>query len=64
MIQPGERITTWANFVTKWGKNNCKVRQLHITKKGEKILKSGAVNPLQNEIIIVTKRGMYYRKGA
>ena len=27
------------------------------------IIQSRAVNPLQNEVIIITQRGMYYRKG-
>ena len=63
LIQTGERITTCANFVTKWGKYNYKVGQLRIITKGQKILKSRAVNPLQNEVIIITQRGMYYRKG-
>ena len=31
--------------------------------KGQKILKSAAVNPLQNGAIIITQRGMYYKKG-
>ena len=64
MIQTGEKITTCANFITKWGKNNCKARQLRIITKGQKMLKSRAVNPLQNEVIIITHRGMYYRKVA
>ena len=55
-------MATCANFVTKWGKHNYKVGQLHIITKGQKILKSRAVNPLQNEVIIITQRGMYYRK--
>ena len=38
--------------------------QLHIIIKGQKILKSRAVNPFQNEVIIITQRGMYYRKGS
>ena len=62
LIQTGERITTCANFVTKWGKNNYKVGQLRIITKGQKILKSRAVNPLQNEVIIITQRGMYHWK--
>ena len=64
MIQTGERITTCATFVTKWDRNNYKVGQLRIITKGQKILKSRAVNPLQNEVIIITQRYMYYRKGA
>ena len=63
MIQTGERITTCANFVTKWDKHNYKVGQLRIITKVQKVLKSRAVNPLQNEVIIITKMGMYYRKG-
>ena len=64
MIQTGERITTCANFVTKWGKHNYKVGQLRIITKGQKILKSRAVNQLQNEVIIgIEQRDMYYRKG-
>ena len=63
LIQTGERITTCANFVTKWGKNNYKVGQLCIITKGQKILKCRAVNPLQNEVIIITQKDMYYRKG-
>ena len=31
--------------------------------KGQKILKSGAVNPLQNMTFIITQRDMYYKKG-
>ena len=63
LIQTGERITTCANFVTKWGKHNYKVGQLRIITKGQKILKSRAVNQLQNEVIIIEQRDMYYRKG-
>ena len=63
LIQTGERITTCANFVTKWGKHNYKVGQLRIITKGQKILKSRAVNQLQNEVIIIKQRDMYYRKG-
>ena len=64
LIQTGERTTTCANFVRKWGKNKYKVGQLRIITKKQMILKSSAVNPLQNEVIIITQRGMYYRKGA
>ena len=63
LIQTGERITTCANFVAKWGKHNYKVGQLRIIPKGQKILKSRAVNPLQNVVIVITQREMYYRKG-
>ena len=63
MIQTGERIATCANFVTKWGKNNYKVGQLRIITKRQKMLKSRAVNPLQDEVIIITQRSIYYRKG-
>ena len=63
LIQTGERVTTCANFATKWGKHNYKVGQLRIIIKGQKILKSRAVNPFQNEVIIITQRGMYYRRG-
>ena len=62
LTQTGERITTCANFVTKWGKHNYKVGQLRIITRGQTILKSRAVNPLQNEVIIITQRGMYYKK--
>ena len=62
-IQTGERITTCANFVTKWGKHNYKVGQLRIITKEQKVLKSRAVDPLQNEVIIITQMGRYYRKG-
>ena len=67
MIQTGERITTCANFATKWGKHNYKVGQLRIITKEQKVLKSRAVNPLQNEVIIITdghvlqKRPLYYK---
>ena len=62
MIQTGEKITTCANFVTKWGKHNYKVGQLRIIIKGQKILKRRAVNRFHNEMIIITQRGMYYEK--
>ena len=62
LIQSGARIITCANFVTKWGKNNYKVGKLRIITKGQKILKSRAVNPLQNGVIIITQRGIYYKK--
>ena len=64
LIQTGERITTCANLVTKWGKNNYKVGQLRIITKGQKILKSRAVNPLQNEVIIITQRACITEKAA
>ena len=63
-MQTGEKITTCANFVTKWGKNDYKVAQLRIITKRQNILKSRAVNPIPNEVIIITQRGMYYRNGA
>ena len=31
--------------------------------KDTKTLKTGSVNPLQNREIIITQRGMYYKKG-
>ena len=62
LIQTGERIATCANFVTKRDKHNYKVGQLCVITKGQKIIKSGAVNPLQNEATIITQRGLYYRK--
>ena len=53
LIQTGERVTTCANFVTKWGKHYY---------KGTEDIKNRAVNPLQNEVIIITQRDIYYRK--
>ena len=42
-------------FFTKWGKLNYKVGQFVFIRKGCEILKGGA--------IIITHRGMYYKKG-
>ena len=39
------------------------VGNLHIITKLQKILKSGAVNQLQNGRIIITEWGTYYKKG-
>ena len=50
LLQTGERITKCVKFFANWG-------------KGQKILKSGAVNPLQNGVIIIAQRSMYYKKG-
>ena len=63
LLQTGERITKCVNFFANWGKHDYKIGQLCIITKGQKILKSGAVNPLQNGVIIITQRGMYYKKG-
>ena len=63
LIQTGEIITKCANFFTQWGKHNYKAGHLRITTMGQEILKSGAVNPLQNDAIIIIQNGMYYRKG-
>ena len=63
LLQSGERITKYANFFANWGKQNYKIGQLCIIRKGQKILKSGAVNPLQNRVIIISQRSMYYKKG-
>ena len=63
LIQTGEIITKCASFFTKWGKHNYKAGQLRIITMGQEILKSGAVNPLQNDAIIIIKKDMYYRKG-
>ena len=54
-MQTGERITKRGNFVTKWGKQYYKVRQLHdITKWGERYYKVEG-NLLQTGAIVVTK---------
>ena len=50
------------NFITKWGKYNCKLGQLRVITKGHEISKTGAVNSLQSEAIIITQSGMYYKK--
>ena len=63
LLQTGERITKYVNFFANWGKHNYKIGQLRILTKGLKILKSGAVNPLQSGVIITSQRGMYYKKG-
>ena len=62
LLQTGERITKCVNFFANWGKHNYKIGQLRILTKGQKILKSGAVNPLQNGVIIIAQKGMYYKK--
>ena len=62
-FQAGERITKCVNFFGNWGKHNYKIGQLCIFIKGQKILKSGAVNPLQNGVIIIAQKSMYYKKG-
>ena len=62
LLQTGERITKCVNFFAIWGNDNYKIGQLCIITKGQKILKSGAVNPLQNGVIIIAQRGMYYKK--
>ena len=61
LLQTGERITKCVIFAN-WGRLNYKIGQLRIITKGQKILKSGAVNPLQNGVIIIAQRGMYYKK--
>ena len=63
LLQTGERITKCVNFFANWGKHNYKIEQLCIITKWQKILKSGAVNPLQNGVIIIAQRSMYYKKG-
>ena len=61
-LQTGERITKCVNFFANWGKHNYKIGQLRIITKGQKILKSRVVNPLQNGVINIAERGMYYKK--
>ena len=63
LLQTVERITKCVNFVTKRGKHNYKVGQLRFITKGQKILKSGTVNPSQYKAIIITQRSKYYKKG-
>ena len=63
LLQTRERITKCVNCFENWGKHNYKIGQLRIIPKGQKILKSGAVNPLQNGVIIIAQRSMYYKKG-
>ena len=62
LLQTGERITKCVNFFANWGKHNYKIGQLRIITKGQKILKSRVVNPLQNGVINIAERGMYYKK--
>ena len=62
LLQTDERITKCVNFFSNWGKHNYKIGQLRIITKGQKILKSGAVNPLQNGVVIIALRGMHYKK--
>ena len=50
LLKTGEIIKKCVNLVTKWDKQIYKVGQLRIIKKGQTILKSGAVNPLQNGV--------------
>ena len=47
LLKTGEIIKKCVNLVTKWDKQIYKVGQLRII-KGQTIVKSGAVNPLQN----------------
>ena len=63
LFETGERIKKCVNVFAKWGKHNYKIQQLRIITKGQIILKNGAVNPLQNGVIIIAQRGMYYNKG-
>ena len=63
LFQTGERITKCVNVFAKWDKHNYKIQQLRIITKGQKILKNGAVNPLQNGVIIIAQRGRYYKLG-
>ena len=61
-LETGERITTFVKFSADCVKHNYEIGQQHIITEAQKILKSGEVNPLQNGVIIITQRGMYYKK--
>ena len=63
ILKTGARITNCNNFITRWSKQNYKVGQLSVITKGKAILKSGTVNSLQSEAILITQRNMYYKKG-